>query len=270
MRLRDFAAAALLLGPLVACGGSKEPGPGPGPSPSVTSIAISPGTDMLKIKGTENYVATAAYSNGTTATVTPTWRSDNPAVLTIEGGGRATANASGTATIIAEHEGRSGTKLVRVVPDYGGSWRGYMSLRNCQGDGAWAAGCAEIAPGDLDTISMAVTQQGAGITATLDLGGFAGPVTGSIAMDGALSVTGTYSTTMDGFPIDIAVVEWQTMSTDNARMTGRASFTMRSSVAPGQARLDFDLLNVSKSTTLNAPRDAGGELARAFRRVIRR
>jgi hypothetical protein len=127
-----------------------------------------------------------------------------------------------------------------------------------------------MSPGELDTLSMAVTQQGAGITATLDLGGFAGPVTGSIAMDGTLSVTGTYSSTLEGFPIDFTVVEWQTMSTDNARMTGRGVFSMRSSMVPGQARLDFDLQNVSKSTTLNAPRDVGGELARAFRRVIRR
>ena len=270
MRVRDLTAAALLLGPLVACGGSKGPDGG-GPGPTVTSITISPGTDMLKIKGTESYQATAAYTNGTTAAVTPAWRSDNPAVLTIEGSGRATANASGTATITAEHEGRSGTKLVRVVPDYGGNWRGIIVLRNCQAEGAaWAAGCAEMSPGELDTLSMAVTQQGAGITATLDLGGFAGPVTGSIAMDGTLSVTGTYSTTLEGFPIDFTVVEWQTMSTDNARMTGRGVFTMRSSMVPGQARLDFDLQNVSKSTTLNAPRDVGGGLARAFRRVIRR
>lgn len=274
MRVRNFASAVLLLGPLVACGGGSSGGGGTPTSPGATptSITISPGTDLLKLKGTENFTATAAMSNGSSSAVTPNWRSDNTSVLTIEASGRATGVSSGNATIIAEHQGLSATRLVRVVPDYQGSWRGEISMRSCEDDGEWEGTCAELSAGDRDTLSLAVTQQGATVTATLDLGGFAGPVTGSIATDGTLTLSGTYSSTLDGFPFQVSVVEWQSVSTDNARMTGRGSFTMRTALLTGQARLNVDLVGVNKSsaTLAASPRPGRGELANAVSRAIRR
>jgi hypothetical protein len=273
MRARNFASASLLLVPLMACGGSGKSGGSPtSPGATMTSLSIAPATELLKLKATENFTATATLSNGSSTVVTPAWRSDNAAVLTIESGGRATAVASGTATIIAEHQGLSVTRLLRVVPDYQGSWRGDISMRSCEDEGDWEGACEELSTGDRDTISIAATQQGAAVSATLDLGGFAGPVVGTIATDGTLSLSGTYSSTMDGFPFQISVVEWQSASTDNSRMTGHASFTMRTTALNGQARLNVDLIGVNKTgpTLAAQPPVPGGELGRLLHRALLR
>ena len=269
MRLDSFTAALLLTG-LAACGGSGGGGSVTGPSPTPTSLSISPATDLLKLKSSESFTATAASSSGST-TVSPTWRSDNQSVVTIDTAGRATAVGSGTATIIAEHQGLTATRLLRVVPDYQGNWRGQARLLACEATGDWGGACDGMGVGELDTLTLFATQQNTGVSGALDVGGIAGNVSGTIAMDGSLSLTGTFTIPVEGLLMEIAVNEWQTMSTDNAQMTGRLRLTIKNQLLAGQMRVQAELVNVNKSATFRATSEPSlGALAKMLRRVATR
>ena len=275
MRARRLSAAALCgilftSGGLIACGGGGG-GSTTSPSATVTSLGISPGTDTLKLRASESFTANATMSNGTTNVVTATWRSDNTSVATIDSTGRATGVASGRATITAEYQGLSANRTLRVVPDYQGTWRGFLSMRSCSATGDWqlADVCGDLTAGDQDTLSLTLSQQSANVSGTIDIGGFAGPITGTIADNGSLSLTGLYNTSYDGFPVQIGVSDWQTMSSDNSRMTGRFVFTVRSQPAlSGDVRVETDLVDVNKTAaTLMPMRSTHGALGAAVRRA---
>jgi hypothetical protein len=268
MRVDSFAAALFLTG-LVACGGGGG-GSATGPSPTPTSLSISPATEFLKLRAGENFTATAASSSGST-TVAATWRSDNQSVVTIDSTGRATAVSSGAATIIAEYQGLSASRLLRVVPDYAGNWRGHARLLVCDDTGDWETACDDMGVGELDTFTLIATQQNAAINGTLDIGGMAGSVTGTIATDGTLAVTGTYTIPVQGLLMEIAVSDWQTISTDNSRMTGRMTLTVKTQLLQGQLRLQAELVDVNKSASFRATSEpAPGALAKMLSRAAKR
>jgi hypothetical protein len=102
------------------------------PTSSPVSISIAPATDLIKIKSSESFAATTSSANGTTRSATATWSSDNPAVASVDGAGRATGNAAGLAAISAQADGLRATVNLRVVPDYHGRWEGETLLTHAQ------------------------------------------------------------------------------------------------------------------------------------------
>ena len=84
---------------LVSCGGGSGSGSGSGsgagPTPTPQSLAITPGTSILKVNQTETFAGTVTLSNGQTQTVQPTWQSDNTTVLTFVYGGVARGRGNG-------------------------------------------------------------------------------------------------------------------------------------------------------------------------------
>jgi hypothetical protein len=128
----------------LSCGG-RTPTP---PTPIVTSVTISSSTDMLKVKEAATFAATASRSDGTTAPVTD-WRSDAPTVATVDAAtGKVTGVSPGMATIVATHDRMSATKLVRVVPDFAGTWVGSFEITVCSASGVFMAegGCNQGSP----------------------------------------------------------------------------------------------------------------------------
>lgn len=272
MRTRVLLSAALFFGGLVACGGGGGGGGSTGPSSTPSSLTISPGTEMLRIRATETFTATLTYSNGTTQAVTPTWASSSAIVATVDANGRVTAVGSGTTSITAQHSGLTASRGLRVVPDYQGTWNGRTFVRSCNHSGGFQATdfCGILGTGDVDYFRLVLTQQAAAVSGTLDLGGFIGTINGTIATDGALTITGSYTTTVEGVPFQIAVTEWQSNSADNARMTGRMVITFSSPALPGNARVEIDLLNASKDGATLRPEtgSAAGALRRAARAAL--
>ncbi len=69
----------------------------------ITSIAVTPTNPSLSVGGSEPFVATATYSDGTTAlvTATATWTSSSPSVATLSSA-TATAVGAGATTITAQ------------------------------------------------------------------------------------------------------------------------------------------------------------------------
>lgn len=86
-------------------------------SATVSSIAVSPSTMSFAAGSTQQFKATAAYSDGTTGDVTSsvTWMSSDTSVATVNASGLATGVASGSATISAALNKITGTASVTIT-----------------------------------------------------------------------------------------------------------------------------------------------------------
>ena len=84
---------------------------------TLTSIALSPGTISIAAKTTQQFAATATYSDGSTADVTGNvaWTTASPAVATINASGLATAVAAGSTAVTASLSGIIGSATLTVT-----------------------------------------------------------------------------------------------------------------------------------------------------------
>ena len=273
---RLFPLGALVV--LAACGGGEGgPGPGPGPTRLPASLAISPATDLVKLRASETLTAVATMTNGTTETVTATWSSDNAGVASVDASGRVTGAGSGQAAISAVYSGLTAVRPLRVLPDYQGRWSGDHSVANCVADGDWlsAGFCQEMLnQGPLFSLGLVLTQNRDAVTGTIDVGGDTpGAIEGPIRMNGDLAVGGTFVATVDGVSLEVTVSDWETRTSDNQRMTGRFRMTFRAAGLAGSGSADAELRVFNKTgAAIDVP---GGDarprrsLLPAIRKVLR-
>ena len=82
------------------------------------SVIVSPATTTVPVNGTQQYQATATYTDATTRDVTSTvtWASGSTSVATIASTGVARGASSGTASITASLNGKTGTATLNVTP----------------------------------------------------------------------------------------------------------------------------------------------------------
>ena len=109
MLLYGSVAASLLL--LNACGG----GGGGGSSPAViSSIVVSPINGSVIITMTQQFTATAIFTDGTKKDVTgsSTWASSDPTIATVDAGGIVHGVSNGTTTLSASSNQTTGTTSV--------------------------------------------------------------------------------------------------------------------------------------------------------------
>ena len=94
---------------------SAEPAPEPPAPAPVASVTVSPSSSTLAIGASTQLAATTLDGSGGVLTGrTVSWTSSNALVATVSSTGFVTALTSGTATITATSEGRSGTASVTV------------------------------------------------------------------------------------------------------------------------------------------------------------
>ena len=252
---------ACLLGALVfvGCGGDNKGNPG-GPSGTsvATGLTMSPATDLIKINGSETFALNAAMSDGSSRAVSGIWASDATAVATVDSSGRVTGRAAGEATISGDAQGLRATRRLRVVPDYQGDWRGGWAITACTADGDWGRGniCQALPTGALSAFRLTVTQSRDTVSGNVDFDEFPGPVQGTIRASGELELNGAFSVSDPELTLDATVLDWQSVTTDNQRMTGRFTLSLRTNGLQGAVRLGGDLRNVSKSATGIAPPSA--------------
>jgi uncharacterized protein YjdB len=117
-----FCAAGLLLTALLsACGGGGDQGRDPilgVPAASVVSVAVTPATASVLIGATQQYAATATYSDGSSHAVTTTsaWTSGSPLVASVGAAtGLATGLTVGSSVISASFGGKTGTAALTVT-----------------------------------------------------------------------------------------------------------------------------------------------------------
>lgn len=87
------------------------------PPPVLLSVVVTPATATVAINASQQFIATANYSNGSSVAVTPVWTSASLATGTVAATGIATGVAGGTVLITATFGGMPGTALLTVTPD---------------------------------------------------------------------------------------------------------------------------------------------------------
>jgi len=85
---------------------------------ALKAISLSPDTASVATGAAEQFIATATYSDGSTAVVTSTanWRSSNAAAATVSSSGVAIGVNAGATTVTAAVGGISGTAALSVTP----------------------------------------------------------------------------------------------------------------------------------------------------------
>lgn len=89
------------------------------PATTLVSVAVSPTTASVAIGATQQFTATAAYSDGSARDITllSAWTSATPAAGTVDASrGIAVGVAAGTSVITAAFEGKTGTATLTVLP----------------------------------------------------------------------------------------------------------------------------------------------------------
>ncbi|WP_317202673.1 ice-binding family protein [Janthinobacterium sp.] len=91
-------------------------------SATLTSIAVTPSNAVIPVGDTQQFIATASYSDGSTGIVTASsnWSSANLAVATVNTrSGVATGRSAGAALITATYKGKNDAKTLTVNPALG-------------------------------------------------------------------------------------------------------------------------------------------------------
>ena len=85
-------------------------------SPSLTSISLTPPTVTLGLRQSLQLAAVGTFSDGSSRPVGATgiWRSNNPAVAAVDGGGLVTATGTGSALITLTEDGQSAQAHIDV------------------------------------------------------------------------------------------------------------------------------------------------------------
>jgi len=262
------------------CGGSSGDGPPTpgGPSPTPTAVALTPTTDLLKIGATERFSAQVRMSDGSTRpAVGAVWGSDAPAVAAVDGGGTVSGASAGRATIFADAEGFRGTQLLRVVPDYQGSWAGLYRIAQCTDSGDLRGLCREFFD-DFETASilLRLTQNRDMVSGTVGLGELLGDATGTIQMGGDLQLSGSVPFEGDGVKGSIRLAEWSS-SVQGQQLSGSFKQVWTAQGAAGDVTLSCVLNGVGRTSSSAAPAPsasgAGGQsmrpLVSKFRKRVR-
>jgi hypothetical protein len=114
----SFLATSLMILSMGCQGMKPTPGGGSTPLKTLTSVSVSPSSASVQVGGTQQFTATANYSDGSTANVTSTavWAASAQTVATVNASGLADAVSTGADTLTATLTGMSGTAALTVMP----------------------------------------------------------------------------------------------------------------------------------------------------------
>lgn len=272
---RLFVAAALTIAP-VACGGSGSSAP-----TAPTAIAVQP-TRVVSITGSLSFgevvvgasrEITMTISNGGTVPLTVTGLSVtgdlNNHVAYSWGSGQIAAGGSQTVgvrfvpnrpgvysgTLIVSGDQTSGTNSIAIsgtaLPTFAGRWIGGHRIDQCGGTGGLAdLLCTPGRPfsvplGTVLSFSADISQAGASVTGTVNVGGISGPVTGIVTSFGVLVLRGTL-TSPDG--LIATITSWNvTLGGGQVSWSGSIGYDITGPrLTPGTAVIVASMNNVSK------------------------
>jgi hypothetical protein len=249
---------------VTACGDTPNPvGPDSPAAPTVASLVIG-GADYVLAGSTTAYTATATLSDGSTRTVTPSWSSSAVNVATVDNAGRLDGRAHGSTTLTAAHDGRSASKTIQVVNNYGGSWSGRYIYRACRdsGDVPWCQYLLNLL-NRFGSVPFAFTLVQTGgnyseIRATFgpdcDASTGSGMISGAVTADGRLNLEGTLKA-LNWFcepDMDLQLSGWDTNLDGAGNMTGR--WAQNRTFYGGSAYEEVELVTMSRSATASTSR----------------
>lgn len=253
---------------VAACGGSGGGGStAPSPTPTAITITTPNNASMFSIGQTFTFTASAAMSNGGTQAVTGTWGADAPGVATASGNGDIRFVGSGDVTVFVDYAGMRGTKRVRGLPNYQGTWVGSYLITSCENSGAFAAAgfCGDFPTNRVLPLSFVFTQTNDSVSGTTSLGTLrSNQASGPVALDGTLALPATYQ---DGtFTL---TQSWAIQSREAGKITGRMAVIWRASGYSGEARLTGDLFNVNRTSSMATEMAVPSRAPRTLEELIR-
>jgi hypothetical protein len=148
---------------------------------------------MVYIGETEAILATARMSDNTNVAVANgAWASDNTSIATVDNMGIVTAVGSGTVNITVTFQGGTGTKALRCLPDYSGTWTGTYTVSTCAATGDFDLNgfCGVLPSGTVLNTELVLTQAGDQVTGQFFLGTLTASASGPVIMDGHLNLSG--------------------------------------------------------------------------------
>jgi hypothetical protein len=204
-------------------------------------------------------------------TVTPSWSSSAVNVATVDNAGRLDGRAHGSTTLTAAHDGRSASKTVQVVNNYGGSWSGRYIIRACKDSGVFTDGIFADVPwcqgttgiGSERSFALTLFQTGSNYTeirATFgpECDSFvgSGTISGVVTADGRLNLEGTLKV-LDWFchaDADLQLSGWETNLNGAGSMTGRWAQNLTINAREGSAHEEVELVTMSRTATVATSR----------------
>jgi Bacterial Ig-like domain (group 2) len=251
-RISLMLAASLAAVLAVACGGGDSSPTSPTPSnPSVTGLTIT-GLDAIRTGFFATYTAQATLSDGSTQTVTPTWSSSSPDIASVASNGDVNALVNGTTTITATYQGRTGSKAVRAVANFGGTWSGSYRVAKCDQSAAFAGWCSGIGGvGAVLPLALTLAQGGTSrdqVTGTIALGSITGNTSGSVTGDGRLVIGGTFTNAISGTVFVVTIGGWDTRLSGANGMAGGWSQSIRANGFAGNAYQENTLASMAHTS----------------------
>jgi len=219
------------------------------PLVTTQSITVISSSDLLYIGTEEIFTATATMSDGSTkAVVGGVWSGDNPSVATVEAStGQITIVGSGMVNISVSYGGKLGSKAIRGLPDYQGTWTGSYIIDSCNatGDLELAGFCDIFIIGTVMPIDLVLTQDQDRVTGRFYLGDLSADTTGPVATNGQLPLTGLVSS--DPFTIDILL---GLQSTTPGQITGTLDMLWLTTEFSGSGLLSCSILSLNRTSTM--------------------
>lgn len=240
---------------------------------TVQSIAVISSSDLLYIGISETFTAMATMSDGSTkAVIGGVWGGDNPSVATVEATtGQVTIVGSGMVNVFVDYQEQRGSKAIRGLPNYQGTWSGSYIIASCNATGGFllAGFCDIFAVGTVAPIDLVLTQYQDQVTGRFYLGDLSTDTLGPVATNGQLVLTGLV--TSDPFTIDVVC---QLQSTIPDQITGIVGMLFLASGYSGNGQLLCDILDLNRTSTMAAlvpvaPRMPTPTLEDLFRALIR-
>lgn len=244
--MHRFCAVAALVS-LAACGGGGS-SVNPDPTTSAISVTVS---SPLRMGQTTQASGTATLSNGTSEVLSAGWQSDAPGVATVTGAGTVTGVANGLATIFVLSGGRQGQQLIRVVPDYQGTWSGGLRVTSCTQSGAWATErvCDDFRVNTVFEYTVSFAQSGESMTARASYGSpleFPA-VPAPIRADGTSSFSASLTYTESGATFSVSPT-FEINSTRAGDLTGTVTEVWRAPNIPGEMRLVQEIVDTDRTS----------------------
>ena len=216
---------------------------------TVHSIAVISSSDLLYIGVSETFTAVATMSDGSTeAVIGGVWGGDNPSVAMVEvTTGQVTIVGSGMVNIFVDYQGQRGTKTIRGLPNYQGTWSGSYIIASCNatGDFLLSGFCDIFAVGTVLPINLVLTQDQDRVTGRFYLGDLSSDTTGPVATNGQLLLTGLVPS--DPFTVDVVL---QLQSTTPGQISGTLDWLFLAAGFTGSGQLSCNILDLSRTSTM--------------------
>jgi len=235
---------------LAACGSDSPQTPtapsGGAPSGSTTGVSVSV-PSPVRMGQTAQATGSETLSSGQSRPISAGWLSDAPAVASVTGTGLVRGLTNGRATIYVVVGGRQGQQVLRVLPDYQGSWIGSLQTKGCSETGVFDSidFCDQYSAGDRYIYRAGFEQSEELLTATVDYGSILGlfqPVTAPVLEDGRSTFRSTLGYTSQNVTFLLSTT-FDVNSVQVGILTGTAEDSWRVPGLSGEGRVSFDLVD---------------------------